>query len=87
MGPPKPPRPAGFGAFRQGGTPSRGAGVPIKISDGEHVLSPDEVASVDRYFGGPGDVDRGHAILDKWIELEREKHVKELRKLPGPAKD
>ena len=83
-GPPKAPRAGGFAA---GGSPKKGAAVPIMISDGEHVLSPEQVEAVDRYFGGPGDVDRGHKILDAWVMHERQKHIKTLKKLPGPAKD
>jgi hypothetical protein len=82
-GPPKPPR---AGGFADGGPPKKGGSVPIMISDGEHVLSPEQVEAVDRYFGGPGDVDRGHKLLDAWVLHEREKHIKTLKNLPGPAK-
>jgi hypothetical protein len=100
-GPPRPPR-AG-GAFAAGGPPTaeswrrdglpppRGhnqpSEVPIRISDGEHVLSPPEVRSADEYFGGPGSIDHGHRTLDAWVIHEHEKLIKELKKLPGPAKD
>jgi hypothetical protein len=85
MGPPRPPRAGGMG-FAKGGAPKKGGTVPIYISDGEHVLSPEEVEAVDRFFGGPGDIEHGHKTLDAWVKYEREKHVKTLKKLPGPAK-
>lgn len=78
MGPPKPPR---VGTFAEGGVPKKGGAVPIMISDGEHVLSPEQVEMV-----GHGDIDLGHKILDAWVKHEREKQVKTLKKLPGPAK-
>lgn len=80
MGPPRPPSVAG--GFAKGGAPKEGGIVPIRISDGEHVLSPDQVKMV-----GHGDIENGHKILDAWVKYERDKQVKTLRKLPGPAKD
>ena len=86
MGAPKPPKIGGMGGFRAGGTPDgTGRSVPIKISDGEHVLSPEQVADVDRHFGGSGDIDRGHRILDAWVMHEHNRLIKELKKLPPPA--
>lgn len=55
--------------------------VPIMAAGGEHVLSPDQVATV-----GDGDLKKGHEALDQWVKLMREKHVNTLKKLPGPAK-
>ena len=76
------PRATG-GASDAGGARGDGTGepIPINAAGGEHVLTPDEVARV-----GGGDIKRGHAILDHWVVSNREKHIKTLRKLPGPAK-
>lgn len=79
-GPPRPPRASGMG-FAEGGAPKKGGEVPIHISDGEHVLSPEQVEMV-----GHGDIDLGHKILDRWVIETRKKQAKELNKLPGPAK-
>ncbi len=54
--------------------------VPIKISDGEFVLSPDQVAQL-----GGGSQDQGHRILDKLVMKLRQDHIKTLKSLPGPA--
>jgi hypothetical protein len=79
MGLPKPPK-LGAGLAR-GGKAKEGGIVPIMISDGEHVLSPEQVKMV-----GHGDIGLGHRILDAWVVHEREKQVKTLKKLPRPAK-
>lgn len=59
-------------------------GHPIDVvtAGGEHVLSPEEVKVI-----GDGDVILGHALLDNLVMKQREKHIKTLRGLPGPAKD
>jgi hypothetical protein len=56
--------------------------VPIAISDGEHVISPEEVASF-----GDGDMKTGHDRLDKWVMGWRKKNIKQLRRLKPPKKD
>jgi hypothetical protein len=56
-------------------------GTPINISGGEFVVPPEEVAR-----RGKGDIEKGHEILDKWVNHLRQEHIKTLRKLPGPAK-
>ena len=66
--------------FADGGAPP--AEVPIMAAGGEFIISPDDVARV-----GGGDMDHGHKILDQWVIDTRKKHVKTLRKLPGPARD
>ncbi len=63
-------------SFRYGGP------VPIAAAGGEHVMSPSDVAIV-----GGGDLKKGHTMLDAWVVKNRQKHIKTLRKLPGPAKD
>lgn len=62
--------------------PSRASGgaVPIKISDGEFVIAPDQVARV-----GDGNVDAGHRKLDEFVRRVRAEHIKTLSNLPGPA--
>lgn len=75
MGPPKPPRAAGFA---KGGTAGN---VPIMAAGGEFVVPPHVVAMI-----GHGDMERGHQALDEWIKLERKKLISTLKKLPGPAK-
>jgi len=57
-----------------------GGDVPIKISDGEFVLSPDQVARV-----GSGDLKHGHRVLDAFVKKCRAEHIKTLSRLPGPA--
>lgn len=68
---PRPPRPR----FADGGT------VPIAAAGGEYVVPPENVAAI-----GSGNLDLGHAVLDKFVTDMRSEHVKTLRNLPGPAK-
>lgn len=77
------------GVFGMRGARERRAGgstgspnVPIRISDGEYVLSPEQVARV-----GGGDVKKGHALLDQMVMQLRKQHQKQLATLPAPAKD
>ena len=56
--------------------------VPILAAAGEHVIPPEFVRRI-----GLGDLDRGHAILDKFCMEVRKKNIKDLRKLPKPARD
>jgi hypothetical protein len=60
---------------------AKGGDVPIKISDGEFVLSPEQVARV-----GGGDVDKGHMILDRFVVDMRNHHIATLKTLPPPSK-
>ena len=55
--------------------------VPIAISDGEYLISPESVAEL-----GGGDMDRGHTIIDKFVKNVRSHTIKELKRLPGPKK-
>ena len=70
--------------FADGGALQETAGepVPINAAGGEVVIPPEDVAII-----GDGDLKRGHSILDSWVINNRKKHVKTLRKLPGPAQD
>lgn len=82
----------GGGRFRMPGVPGLKRGqyalggpprdVPIAASDGEHILTPEEVTA----FGG-GDIKRGHDRLDKWVLDTRAKHIKQLKRLKPPKKD
>src|SRR4029077_5026118 len=54
-----------------------GGNVPIKISDGEYLIDPEQVAEI-----GNGDMNRGHAVLDKFVLEIRRKHINDLSRLP-----
>jgi hypothetical protein len=69
----------GPGSFAHGG--KKGDMVDVKLSDGEFRVSPEDVMAI-----GGGDRERGHNILDSFIMHVRDKHIKKLRKLPGPEK-
>ena len=56
--------------------------VAIVAAGGEYVLSPDEVR-----HAGDGDLERGHRVLDEFVKRYRQKTIKTLQKLPGPAHD
>jgi hypothetical protein len=58
-----------------------GEPVPIYAAGGEFVIHPHDVLDT-----GGGDMKRGHAVLDRWVNDNRKKHIKTLKKLPGPAK-
>ena len=87
-GAPHPPAlgkiPADAGGSR--GTANVGKPVDVMTAGGEFVATPENVLAVARRFGHPGDMKMGHAILDAWQKIERERHVKTLKRLPGPAK-
>lgn len=65
-------------------TPRRADGgeVPVLVSDGEFVVSPEVVAEL-----GGGNQDAGHEILDQFILGARKSAIETLKRLPGPAKD
>ncbi len=56
--------------------------VPIKISSGEFVVTPDQVTKL-----GGGSLERGHRILEQFIKQARTANQKHLAKLPPPARD
>lgn len=70
---PELPKKAGGGAVE---------GVPVVLAGGEYVIHPDSVARI-----GGGDLDHGHAILDRFVKAMRAKAIQTLKKLPGPKKD
>lgn len=72
--------------YPQSGAPNgRASGgsvpVPIKISDGEFVISPEDVAAI-----GGGDMAKGHKMLDAMMVKLRKDHIKTLAALPPPSK-
>jgi hypothetical protein len=72
----------GRDGFAMGGaTKTPGVPVPVKLSDGEYVVSPKHVAAL-----GFGDIQHGHNTLDSFIRRQRPEHKKTLGKLPDPVK-
>jgi hypothetical protein len=64
--------------FAKGGA---AGSVPILAAGGEFIIHPRDLM---RLFG---DLNRAHTVLDKWVVMERKKHIKEIKALPGPARD
>jgi hypothetical protein len=56
-----------------------GGEVPIKVSDGEFIVSPDDVAKL-----GGGDLVHGHTILDNFVKQMRQQNISALQSYPGP---
>lgn len=56
--------------------------VPAIVAGGEYILTPEEVELL-----GDGDINKGHKVLDAFVKSQRAKHIKTLKKLPGPAKN
>lgn len=56
--------------------------VPVVLAGGEYVIHPDDVQRI-----GGGDLDSGHAKLDRFVKAMRAKAIATLSKLPGPKKD
>lgn len=75
--------------FKKGGnTPESDNGpVPIMAAGGEHVLTPAQVKMASLMVGGNGDPEHGHAVIDAWIRHRRKKTIKEMKRLPPPAKN
>lgn len=73
-----------FARYRTGKPkPKKAAGgaIDIMAAGGEYVIEPEVVAAI-----GGGNLQRGHRILDKWMQDMRKDHIKTLKSLPGPAK-
>lgn len=68
----------------KGGKVPHDHGEPIEImaAGGEHVVPPEIVKRI-----GLGNLDRGHAILDAFVDEIRKRNIKTLQKLPGTVKD
>lgn len=69
--------------------------VPVVVAGGEYVVPPNVVAFHPKLGGGSPDMPpkhkemalkKGHDTLDAFVKSARAKHVKEISKLPGPAK-
>lgn len=58
------------------------SGIPIVAAGGEYVLSPNQVQ-----WAGAGDMDRGHSVLDEFVNRMRAKTIKTMTNLPGPKRD
>lgn len=58
-----------------------GKPVDIMAAGGEYILGPDQVMRV-----GGGDLDKGHKILDHWVQKTHKKFAKTVANLPPPAK-
>ena len=56
--------------------------VACLVAGGEYILSPEEVEAF-----GDGDLDSGHKVFDNFVKSQRQKTIKTLKKLPGPAKN
>jgi hypothetical protein len=61
--------------FAGGGT------VDVMASDGEFIVSPDDVINI----AGKGDQQKGHSVLNEFIKMIRKNHISKLQKLPGPV--
>lgn len=55
--------------------------VPVRLSSKEYSIPPAAVLRI-----GGGDYKKGHAILDKFVLMERKKHLKKTAALPRPKK-
>src|SRR5665213_70356 len=65
------------GAYAKGGKADDKA--PVIVAGGEHVISPKQI--INKF----GSLKKGHKILDHWVLLQREKHIKDLKKLDVPV--
>jgi hypothetical protein len=68
--------------FAAGGAAEYGEAVPIVAAGGEYVVHPHAIKII-----GGGNMKAGHAELDKFVVLARNKIVKTMKNLPGPKKD
>ena len=75
-------RATGLGAIPHMTQPhmASGGGVPVKLSDGEMAVSPEDVRRI-----GNGDMDKGHHLIDEWILKTRKESIAKLKRLPGPV--
>ena len=75
------PSQAGPAMAKGGSTKEVGRPVDILAAGGEFVIPPHAVAAI-----GKGNIRLGHEILDDFVKHVREKNIKDLKNLPGPAK-
>ena len=66
---------------RADGGRTEGEAVPVVVAGGEMVIPPEDVIKI-----GKGSLEDGHKVLDKFVLKMRQKTIKTLQKLPGPAK-
>lgn len=55
--------------------------LPIMASDGEFLVSPEDVAQI-----GGGDIGEGHRLLNAFIMNTRQENIKKLQSIPEPSK-
>lgn len=65
------------GAYAKGG--NVGDKAPVVVAGGETVLSPQQIITK---FGS---LKKGHKILDHWVVMMRQKHIKDLKGLANPV--
>ncbi len=68
-------------ARRAYGGKTPGQAVPINAAGGEFVVTPEQIMS--KY----GSLEKGHKALDDFCKTYTKKLVKQISKLPGPARD
>lgn len=61
---------------------SKGGSVNIMASDGEFVVSPEDVTEL-----GGGDIKHGHSTMDHFVLTTRQQNIERQQNLPGPEKD
>jgi hypothetical protein len=59
-----------------------GQPVDVNLAGGELCIPPEDIVN-----SVHPDLDTAHKILDSFVISERKKHLKEISKLPPPAKD
>lgn len=68
--------------FAEGGHVNVGEASPIVAAGGEYVIHPHIITVL-----GGGDISKGHAVLDDFVNSGRKQIVNTMKKLPGPKKD
>jgi hypothetical protein len=69
-----------FGGRSTGKMFSDGGSVPIAVSDGEFIISPEDVKDV-----GEGNIDAGHKVLNDFIIRVRASTVDQLKQMENPT--
>jgi hypothetical protein len=59
-----------------------GGSVNAGLSDGEFIVSPEQVLAV-----GAGNADAGHDLIDRLILNIRDNYIRHLAELPGPVRE
>lgn len=68
--------------FAAGEAANVGEASPIVAAGGEYVIHPHIITVL-----GGGDISKGHAVLDDFVNSGRKQIVNTMKKLPGPKKD